>query len=325
VVIGAGCIAASSDAIWGFSRQHWDGGVLLRAAVSALVLGADVSLLTNPVLVRMAAVLIAAVAAFVIVLLVSRSLRRHLLEGEDMHEGLGAENTLYPYSAIIQQLKQQKFELQHEQQTERRKARTSEQISSAVIAHLPCGVLFIAPNGLVRQANAAAKQMLGFASPLGMSASDIFREAAAFVDPGTRVLVADIVKEALHGNVRGPFEAAYVTSNGHERSLSFTLITLGAPSGEALGVACAITDESSEADWRQAQLLRSEVAVEMALHLRTSVATIRECAKQMNTAGDRESAAQLALDISAEAERLEREVGGFLIGRTAARSATAAG
>lgn len=283
------------------------------------------SFLTNPVLVRMAAVLIAAVAAFVIVLLVSRGLRRRLVEGDDMHEDLGAENTLYPYSAIIQQLKQQKFELQNEQQAQRRKAKTSEQISSAVIAHLPCGILFIAPNGLVRQANAAAKQMLGFASPLGMSVNDLFRESAAFVDPGARVLIADVFKEALQGRIRGPFEAAYVTSSGQERALNFTLIALGAPTGEPLGIACAISDESSQADSRQAQLLRSEVSVEMALHLRTSLATIQECAKQMSAAMDRQLSKQLAQDISAEAEQLEREVGGFLIGKAAAKAAAATG
>ena len=78
---------------------------------------------------------------------------------------------------MIQQLKQQKHELQSLQLVERRRAKTSENISAAVLSNLSSGVLFFTPNGLVRQANASAKQILGFASPAGMSAAEIFREA----------------------------------------------------------------------------------------------------------------------------------------------------
>ena len=51
----------------------------------------------------------------------------------------------------------------------------------------------------------------------------------------------------------------------------------------------------------------------MALELRTSLATIREWAGQMNAAEPSQQQ-RLAGDISAEAERLERVVGGFLAG-----------
>ena len=81
------------------------------------------------------------------------------------------------YHAVIQQLKQQKHELQSLQLVERRRAKTSENISAAVLSNLSSGVLFFTPNGLVRQANASAKRILGFASPVGMSAAEIFREA----------------------------------------------------------------------------------------------------------------------------------------------------
>ena len=61
---------------------------------------------------------------------------------------------LHTYHAVIQQLKQQKHELQSSQREERRRAKTSENISAAVLSNLSCGVLFFTPNGLVRQANA---------------------------------------------------------------------------------------------------------------------------------------------------------------------------
>ena len=85
---------------------------------------------------------------------------------------------------MIQNLKQQKFELQNEHAIQKRRAKTSEHITAAVIANLPCGVLFIGPNGLVKQANAAARQLLGFASPLGMSPDELFRKTTAVPESG---------------------------------------------------------------------------------------------------------------------------------------------
>ena len=269
----------------------------------------------SPVFVRMALVLLAGVAAFVLGMVGVRWLRRQLVEGDGIPEDLGSENAtaLYPYSAVIQQLKQQKFALESEQQAQRRRAKTSDYITASMISHLPCGVLFVGPNGLVRQANAAAKKMLGFASPLGMSVADVFRDAEGNSEPGGKV--AELFKSALQSKTQvGHFESAYIAPSGDERALDFTLIPMCAPSGEMVGIAAVMNDTSATADYRRARAQQSEAAAEMALELRTSLATIREWAEQMGAATDQERKQSLAGDILAEAERLERVVGGFLAG-----------
>ena len=81
------------------------------------------------------------------------------------------------YHSVIQQLKQQKHELAAQHLSERRKAKASDTLSSAILADLSCGVLFLNNAGLVRQANAAARDILGFASPVGLHSSDLFRNA----------------------------------------------------------------------------------------------------------------------------------------------------
>jgi PAS domain-containing protein len=273
-----------------------------------------VKLLTNPIFVRMAAAFVIAVAAFVGGIFGLRVLRRRILDDDVLSPNAGQENTLYPYSVVIQQLKQQKFELQTEQQTQRRRSKTSEQITSAVIANLPCGVLFVAPNGLIKQANAAARRILGFASPLGLGLDELFRDATFVLCSGESGRIADLFKKALQGQTPSPFEGRYCAARGEERTLGITLIALNAPSGEALGLASVITDESSIADSRRAQLLHGEISAEMALELRSSLAAIRECAGQMSATNDQRSLATFATDISSEAERLERLVGGFLAG-----------
>jgi two-component system, NtrC family, nitrogen regulation sensor histidine kinase NtrY len=279
-----------------------------------------VKLLTNPIFVRMAAAFFLAVAAFVGGIFGLRVLRRRILDDDVLSPNAGQENTLYPYSVVIQQLKQQKFELQTEQQTQRRRSKTSEQITSAVIANLPCGVLFVAPNGLIKQANAAARRILGFASPLGLGLDELFRDATYVLSSGESGRIADLFKKALQGQTPSPFEGRYCAARGEERTLGITLIALNAPSGEALGLASVITDESSIADSRRAQLLHGEISAEMALELRSSLAAIRECAGQMSATNDQRSLATFATDISSEAERLERLVGGFLAGSGQAKA-----
>ena len=274
-------------------------------------------ILISPLFVRMAAVLLSAVTAFVLGVVAVRLLRRQMVDGGEILEDLGPDNATasYPYSAIIQQLKQQKFALENEQQVQRRRAKTSEHITASMIAHLPCGVLFVTPNGLVRQANAAARQMLGFASPLGMSVVELFRDAKAVSGSEGVGKVTEAFQGALQSKAGATqFESSYLTPSGEERIIKFTLIPMRGPAGEIIGMASVISDESESADFRRAQVLQSETSAEMALELRTSLATIREWAEQMRTTADREHTRSLAGDISAEAERLEKLVGGFLAG-----------
>jgi PAS domain-containing protein len=283
-----------------------------------------VRLLANPMFLRMAAGLLLAMAAFFAAVLVMRWLRKRLVEEDASPDGLGHETTSYPFSAVIQQLKQQKFELQHEQQEQQRRAKTSEHVTAAVIAGLPCGVLFVAPNGLVRQANAAARQILGFASPLGMSVEEIFRDGRTVAVSGAWLRAADVIKNALRGQVRGTdLEFSYDTPARESRSLKLTLISLQTPTGEAVGVAAVITDQSASADRRRAELMRSEVSAEMALELYTSLANIRDWASRITTSNDPEFTANSANDISSEAGRLGKVVGGFLAAESDGKAMTA--
>jgi PAS domain S-box-containing protein len=284
-------------------------------------LGAAMKLLTNPIFLRMAAVFFTAVFAFVAALLVMRRLRKGLID-EDFSLDTPRESDslpLHTYHAVIQQLKQQKHELQSMQQSERRRAKTSESISAAMLSNLPCGVVFFTANGLIRQANSSAKNILGFASLVGMSAAELFRDADLL--GSSRTKLAEAVQAALRE--KSPYrrlEAEYVTPRGEERELEITVSSLHGPDGEALGAACLINDRTEFLQIRRQQELRGEMSAEMALELRTSLTTISGYAQQLAASRDPELARQLASDIAAEAAHLDRTIGGFLAG-TAARAA----
>ena len=302
-------------------------------------------LLTNPIVLRMALVFVAGSFAFVVGLLLMKRMRRSISDEGSFSDASASSASesfpLHTYHAVIQQLKQQKHELQSLQVAERRRARTSENISAAVLANLSSGVLFFTPNGLVRQANASAKQILGFASPTGMSAAEIFREAELISSSQTTYAnLAEAVNAGLREKTRFQrLEARYRTPAGKERALDITISPVHAPDSEApgaagpgmagqgvagLGVACLINDRTEVTEIRRQEELRGEMSAEMALGLRNSLTTIAGYAQQLAASREPELARQLASDIAVEAAHLDRTIGGFLAGAKGARAGSKA-
>ena len=278
-------------------------------------------LLANPLVIRMGLALLVSMAVFVAGILIMRALRRGLVESESLPEPLGSpEDATYAYSAVIQKLKQQKFELQNEHAAQQRRAKTSEQITAAVIANLPCGILFIGPNGLVKQANAAARQLLGFASPLGMSPDAIFRSTTVASESSGPTRLADEIATSLRNRVRANFRSTYETASGEHRTLAFTLIPL--TMDEASALACVIDDETALAHSRREKLLQSEFVAETALQLRSSLSVIRDCAERLSKAGPH-SEAHLVGDITAETDRIENLVTEFVVQHSSENAAAA--
>lgn len=285
-------------------------------------------LLTNPLLLRAALVFFCSASAFLLGLFMIRRLRKTIAKECDLSDGVTPSVDAMPlqfYNTVIQQLKQQKHELQVQSQAEQHRARTSENFSQAVLSNLSCGVLVFGDNGLVRTANPAAKTILGFASTTGMSAVDIFRGAsvhssqlaAAGVFPNETFDASMAVSDEVHavlreGSKRREIEADYVSPAAEKRFLRMTISRVPAVDGSLLGVACLINDLSELESIRRQQELQGEISAEMALQLRTSLTTISGFAQQLANSRDTELAKELASDIAHEAAQLDRTLGGFL-------------
>jgi PAS domain-containing protein len=285
-----------------------------------------VRLFTNPLVLRAMMVLFAAGSAFVFAIFLMRALRRNIAAEADLDCAAAPTLETLPvhlYNTVIQQLKQQKHELQVQTLTEQRRARTTENFSQTVLSNLPSGVLVFGLNGLVKQANPAAKEILGYRSLSGMSAEDIFRQAAvcspdssAVYSDGVASLpvrLAEEVHAVLHeGSKRRQLEADYTTPAGEKLHLAVTVSAVPAVDGSLLGVACLISDRSEFENIRRQQQLHGELSAEMALQLRTSLTTIAGYAQQLARNRDPDLAPQLAADIAGEAASLDRRIGGFL-------------
>src|SRR5258706_15672274 len=107
------------------------------------------SLLTNPLVLRMGFIFVGIVLVFIVAVIFIRRMRRSLSEDVSFVQEAGSADSsaLYTYNAVIQQLKQQKHELQSTQQAERRRAKTSENINTAILSNLSSGVLFFTRMG----------------------------------------------------------------------------------------------------------------------------------------------------------------------------------
>jgi nitrogen fixation/metabolism regulation signal transduction histidine kinase len=289
-----------------------------------------VRILANPVVLRMAFLLFCAILAFGFGMIAIRRLRKNLTEEPDSlaHVPLATEGLpVHAYHAVIQQLKQQKHELAAQQLSERRKAKASDTLSSAVLANLASGVLFFNTSGLLRQANAAARKMLGFASPVGLSVADVFRTATLRPAAGETVSASNIEQAlgpAMSGTtaVRG-LVLNYVTRDGESKVLEVTASPVMAEDASLMGTTLVVNDKTDIERIRHDQRVRQEMSAELAQELRDSLAKIAGSAQQLAHSRDAELARHLADAIAAEAAQLDRTIGSFLGGKTAATVAAA--
>lgn len=283
-------------------------------------------LLTNPLFLKMVLLLFASGFAVVMAWLMMRRVRRSLSDSDEIPAvaGNASQLPLHTYHAVIQELKQQKHELSTMRDAESRRARSSENISAAVLSNLSSGVIFFGPNGLIRQANQAAKNILGIASPTGMNAEELFRHTTIVGGSGETTLADRIALALSDGRPVQGLQIEHCIPAGEQRILEVTASRVPATDGTALGVALLITDQTEIANIRRQMELRGELSAEMALALRTSLITISGYAQHLALNRDPGLATQIAADIAAEAKHLDHTIGGFLAESTKAKAVSAA-
>ena len=283
-------------------------------------------LLANPIFLKMVLLLFASGFAVVMAWFMMRRVRKSLSDSDEIPAvaGNASQLPLHTYHAVIQELKQQKHELSTMRDAESRRARSSENISAAVLSNLSSGVVFFGPNGLARQANQAAKTILGMASPTGMSAEELFCSTRIVAGSGETTLPDKIALALSDGRPVQGLQVEHRTPAGEQKILEVTASRVPAADGSALGVALLINDQTEIANIRRQMQLRGELSAEMALALRTSLITISGYAQHLALNRDPALAAQIAADIAAEAKHLDHTIGGFLAESTKAQAVSAA-
>ncbi len=295
--------------------------------------------LLSPIMLRMALLLFVSAMAFGLGWFAIRRLRQNIDEESESlrHEPMSVEGLpIHAYHTVIQQLKQQKHELTTQQLSERRKAKASDALSTTILSNLSCGVLFLNTSGLVRQANAAARTLLEFASPVGLHVADLFRTATLRPEKSpenngpaspTTTMPMPTVEQALAPALAGTSAVRglllnYFTRDGGSHVLELAASPVLGEDASLMGTTLVLTDKTDLERIRHDQKTHQQISSELALDLRTSLTTIAGYAQQLSCSRDHELAKQLANNIAQEAAQLDRTIGGFLGGAQAATTSS---
>ncbi|HXE90138.1 MAG TPA: ATP-binding protein [Terriglobales bacterium] len=225
---------------------------------------------------------------------------------------------------VIQRLKEQEKELARLRQAERERAQASETVSAAVLSNLASGVILFSPTGTVRQANEAVRSILGFASPTGLHARDLFRGVTALrletgeAAPSNEPLLGALQAALGTGQSFRRLEADYTTPDGAQRVLGVALSPVRGSAGEMLGVTCLVSDLTEITGLaRQIRLKDNlaslgEMSAGIAHEFKNSLATISGYAQMLTAENDAATVRQFASRIVAETGNLTRIVTDFL-------------
>ena len=292
------------------------------------------SLLHNPEFLKLGFLMSVIAAALVMLLMIIRHLRTKLMAPSENRKRVAAdENSGFnfaAYTGVIQKIKEQERELEQLRRTERERASESASLSDTVLTNLGSGVVVFTKNLLVRQANPAGRELLGYSSPSGLHARDLFRGAievrlpaemqeadAALVDSGEVSLQRAVELAVREGRSFRRLEADYRTPAGEERVLGVTVSSIRAGE-ENLGAVCLISDLTEvTALARQVRIQEKmaalgEMSAGIAHEFKNSLATISGYAQMLAEDQAGPASREFAGRINLETSSLARVVTDFL-------------
>ena len=200
------------------------------------------SLLSNPLFLRMILVSFMAASVFAVGIWAMRRMRKQVASGAAA-PGPRADHvaafTVATFNGVIEQLKAKEHELRRMREQASDRASVSENISAAILTNLDTGVVVFNPSGLGQFANPAAREILGYSTLSGMHPRDLFRGVTALSQGAENPVEA--VQHALHhARMTRGLRVEYATPKGETRTLVMTIAPALGGNGQCYGVVCLI-------------------------------------------------------------------------------------
>lgn len=299
-------------------------------------------LLHNPLVLKLALLF----AIFVLVMLFAGfvlSHLRHTLVDSDADKPVRVSSNdnafaIAAYEGVIRRLKDQEKELENLRRVDREQANESASMSAAVLTNLSSGVLLFNNLSIVRQANPAAKMLLGYETIFGLHARDIFRGVSHVRLPvETADFSSEVAEQTVDWSAEGPtpllqaingairegalfrrIEADYTSPSGEQRVLGITLSPVRGPGGDSIGAAgllsdlTEITNLSQQMRLRESMAALGEMSAGIAHEFKNSLATISGYAQMLEKDASPGTGQQFAAKIAGETAALARIVNDFL-------------
>lgn len=285
-------------------------------------------LLHNPVTLKMTLLGIVCFAILLTGLVLIRKMRRSIQEESEpvrLSQG-NAGFTLSTYDGLARQLREQEKELQQLREQYQTETTLAGNINETVLASLACGVLFFDRAGVLRQANRAAKLLLGYSSPFSFHMRDLFRGVGRTrwadttnEDAQSAVPLLRAMQETLRGGAAFPrMKVDYRTPGGQKRVLGVSASAVRGKTNEVVGVSCVLDDltelaELTEEVHRTENLASlGEISTGVIHDFKKSLATVRADAQALMSERSDPSTRLYVQRIVAELDSLARIVDEFL-------------
>jgi hypothetical protein len=206
-------------------------------------------LLGNPLVLQMVGVSLLVGATLIVGFLVVRGMRKSMMaDMSPITEKPRADApnfALAAYQGVIANLKDRETLLKSQMSSESNRADLLEMVNSRVLENIPTGVLMFSPNLMVKQANAAARLLLGYASPVNMHVKEVFRGLQTVELPSSNGALGGIGQAIRDVFVKGAeyrgVPATYSTPGGEARELQIVLLPVQGIGQEVTHALCLIT------------------------------------------------------------------------------------
>jgi hypothetical protein len=205
-------------------------------------------LLGNPVILQLVGLSLLIGMTVVFGFLLLRGLRKKMMQERspitEKTQSDAPNFALATYQGVIANLKEREQELKSRLKSEAARMGSLETVSNMVLENIPTGVLIFSPNLLVQQANAAARSLLGYASPLNMHVKEVFRGLQTVELPSTNGALGGIGQAirdvfAKGAEYRG-VPASYSTPSGESREFQIAVLPIGSAAEQVTAALCFI-------------------------------------------------------------------------------------
>jgi len=285
------------------------------------------NILNNPITLKLLMLGVFCIAIFLLVIVFMRRMRSSIQkEGESTRLAQGDSGfALAAYDGLARQLREQEKEIQRLREQYQQEAAMAGKLTEAVLANLSCGVLYFDRAGCLRQANRAAKSLLGYASPFSFHFRDLFRGVSKIKWPesGEEAQASSPLVQALQESLRtgAAFPRVvveYRTPAGHQRVLGLAASVVRDKAGETAGLSCVVDDftETTELSQRinRYENLASlgEISAGLANDFKKSLALVRTNAEALMKENSDAATRYYTENIVAELDSLAKILGEFL-------------
>jgi hypothetical protein len=146
------------------------------------------------------------------------------------------------YDTVVKKVKEQEREIERLRKSEKDSKASAGRLTDSLLQAMNAGFVQFNQLAIICSADVRSRALLGYASPTGMHARDIFKGITTTTSIDTLIIVNAVQNAAKAGSNSNTFYAIYCTPSGEQKKLHITVFPLSGNTLEASGAGCILTE-----------------------------------------------------------------------------------